>query len=353
MNLQSFFNELAADEPTQYEAKDLVQRAKERGLILAPGEAKGLQTALAAQIRKTTPIDKSGGKLVTELAGVKTRWMDVTPAMAELWLLNNFGNRKVSEDTVRTYAREMRNGKWLPTHQGIAFNDRDELIDGQHRLKAVALSECTVRMMVTFGMPSKVKGSRMTGMDTVDRGKPRSVADQLKIQHGMKDGTLITSICTRIAGMCTPERTRRLTVGEILDIHDTFREGVDWIIPKKPKIHGLKQAGVLAAFAFARCVQTEAEAYWEMLLDDGTGPNQPMSRLREFLTSDAAILLGRGNDRALAELVLQALFLQTNWQQIEELTMSVEGLEYYRSRLTEPVSLIRKIFEVSSKGVMV
>ena len=45
-----------------------------------------------------------------------------------------------------------------------------------------------------FGLASKIEGSKMTTMDAVDRGRTRSVADQLKIQHGLKAGSKIAGL---------------------------------------------------------------------------------------------------------------------------------------------------------------
>ena len=115
------------------------------------------------------------------------------------------------------------NGTWVATHQGLAFNVRDELIDGQHRLKAVVLAGKAVRMMVTFGLPSIISGSEMTTMDAVDRGATRSVADQLTIQHGMKNSGIIASVSRSIAALCSNERTRRLSVGQTLEIYRAFQ----------------------------------------------------------------------------------------------------------------------------------
>jgi len=96
--------------------------------------------------------------------------------MAKDWLENNFRNRPISEDTVAAYARDMIAGQWVATHQGVAFNDKDELIDGQHRLHAIVRCDKTIRMMVTFGLPSVIEGKQMTTMDCVDRGRTRSSA---------------------------------------------------------------------------------------------------------------------------------------------------------------------------------
>jgi hypothetical protein len=144
------------------------------------------------------PVEKNGFDLAN-LGSVRSQWMDVTPEMAARWLKNNFGNRPIRWDTVKAYARDMLNGLWVPTHQGLAFNDKDALIDGQHRLHAIVMSGVTIRMMVTFGLPSKIERKEMTTMDAVDRGATRSVGDQLTIQHGFSNGSITASICATLA----------------------------------------------------------------------------------------------------------------------------------------------------------
>lgn len=354
MNLEDFLDGITREAEAgeaKRDMKSIIAQAKAKGLLQAPGEASAFKVVVR---KKLAELDKTAGEKAAELATMQSRWMDVTPAMAELWLKHNFNNRPVSLDTVRAYAREMKRGKWLPNHQGIAFNDRDELNDGQHRLMAIVLSGCTVRLMVTFGLPSKVKGTRMTGMDVVDRGKTRTVADQLKIQHGMTGGSVLAMICARLAGICSPERTRRLSVGEILDIHEVFEPEVDYMIERRPKEHGIKQAGVLAAFAFAMAsarggVEDESGPAIEGMFDQLTGqtpaePESPMMFLRQFLTGDAAILLTRGNDRALAELVLRAIWQQLYRHPIKELAPGLEGRDYFTSIQSERVAKIASMF---------
>lgn len=332
----------------RHDLKTIIENAKKRGLITTAHEANALKIA----VRKRLPsvIDKTGGTKACELVNVQSRWMDVTPAMAELWLQNNFNNRPVSKDTVTAYAREMKRGRWLPNHQGIAFDDQDELKDGQHRLLAIVKSGCTVRLMVTFGLPSKVKGTRMTGNDVVDRGKPRTVADQLKIQHGEKHGAVLSMLVNRLVNICTPERTRKLSVGEVLDVQDLLHDEIAYVIEHRPRAHGLRQAGVLAAFAFAMpCGERVKEMYYN--LTTGTGiepgtPGTPLAQLRAFLVSDEAILLSRGNDRALAELVLQTLMMEIQGRRMAALELSTEGADYFRGLQKKLVADIAAIFEL-------
>jgi hypothetical protein len=354
--LENVYAEAEAEAETveqRRDIKDLIADAKRQGLIQTQGEKRALKEALRCKLAK---IDRTGGTKAAQLATLESLWMDVTPVMAELWLQNNVKNRSVSQDTVNGYAREMVNGRWLPNHQGIAFDNLHALNDGQHRLRAIVQSGCTVRMMVTFGLPSKVEGELMTGMDTIDRGRTRSVADQLKVQHGMKGGCVLTMICNRLAGMCSPERTRRLSVGEILDIHETFRPEVDWLVKNRPKAKGVKKAGVLAGFAFALASARGGDAsedgplmekmFFQLCGVEPLDEGSPIALLHAFLTSDAAILLTTGNDRALAELVCQAIWLQIHGRKIEQLEQGMEGIAYFRLMQAARVERIAKMFRV-------
>jgi len=72
----------------------------------------------------------------------------VTPEMAAEWLKKNKGNRPVIKAAVSAYARDMQAGKWRPVHQPIAFDARNNLVDGQHRLHAIVKSGECIRMCV-------------------------------------------------------------------------------------------------------------------------------------------------------------------------------------------------------------
>ena len=72
----------------------------------------------------------------------------ITPLMAETFLSRNFGNRTPKKSTIEGYARDMLDGKWQLTHQAIAFDADNDVIDGQHRLYAVILSGMTIPFYV-------------------------------------------------------------------------------------------------------------------------------------------------------------------------------------------------------------
>ena len=291
-------------------------------------------------------------------------WIDITPDMAANWLKNNFGNRPVKEDVVVAYARDMVNGVWVATHQGLAFDVDERLIDGQHRLKAVIMANKTVRMKVSFNLPAKIEGSEMTTMDCVDRGRTRSVADQLTIQHGFKYGSLTARICAALASLCCGERTRRLSVGQTLEVYRAFEPAIKFVIEHRSKQAGLKSAGVAAAFALAMnaedCMRNLKDEVRKMFfhLNAPAGDEDKkypvVSLLRAFLVSDEAKLISRSLDRGLAEMTLQVLFLEIHGRKIEKLEMSLEGADWFRHQQKDRVAKIAAIFKLpvqSAAGV--
>lgn len=307
---------------------------------------KGRESGLISDSAAPAKIDKSGTPVATS-GTQRTQWMDISPAIAADWLKNNFRNRPLAEDTIIAYARDMAAGAWVATHQGIAFNDQDQLIDGQHRLHAIIRSGRTVRMMVTFGLPSQIDGQKATTMDAVDRGRIRSVADQLKIQHGLKNGSAIAAICASIATLCQDERTRRLSVGQTLEIYRDFQDSIDWVIQFRPMENGLRSKGVLAACAFAlHALQKDPITDLVFNFFRGSSKHRPLQLLREFLVSEDAILLNRGTDRGLAELTLQALHLALAGEAPFKLELSQAGLFAFRALQPARVAKIAALFHL-------
>lgn len=100
-------------------------------------------------------------------------------------------NRKAGMGTVREYADAMLRGEWELTHQGIAFNTKDELCDGGHRLRAVILADADqpgikIPFMVTTGLP-------VTAMTAMDIGKRRVPSDFLRMM-GKANTTSLSGI---------------------------------------------------------------------------------------------------------------------------------------------------------------
>ena len=97
----------------------------------------------------------------------------MTPDQAKDILANRNGkNRAIRPNTVMRLASDIKEGRWQVTHQGIAFDERNILIDGQHRLHAVVQANIPCEMIVSYNV------SRQS-FAVLDCGISRTAADNL------------------------------------------------------------------------------------------------------------------------------------------------------------------------------
>lgn len=100
----------------------------------------------------------------------------VTPSIAKNWLRRNFNNRSVSERIVRDYNTDMIQGRWKCNGEAIKFDVNGQLIDGQHRLNAIVMSNTSHDMLVVRGLDPQV-------FDSIDIGRMRSTADVMEVKQ--------------------------------------------------------------------------------------------------------------------------------------------------------------------------
>lgn len=101
----------------------------------------------------------------------------ITPELAREYLAKNIDkNRPIRKAVVHAYAEQMKRGEWKITPQGISFDQKGRLIDGQHRLMAIIESGAKVPMYVTTGVP-------VDRMLMIDCGAKRTTADILGIAN--------------------------------------------------------------------------------------------------------------------------------------------------------------------------
>lgn len=108
----------------------------------------------------------------------ETRMETLDAAIATQMLEKNTDNRNVVLKRVALYMDDMVNGFWLPTHQGIAIDETGNILDGQHRLRALVEAD-RIRPGVTIQMLVSRQVSRDT-FPLVDQGLPRSPQSFIK-----------------------------------------------------------------------------------------------------------------------------------------------------------------------------
>lgn len=102
-----------------------------------------------------------------------------TPDKARRQLEMNPNNRPKSDATILEYAQLMESGEWELNGETIKIDTNGHIVDGQHRLEAVVLSNITIESLT-------VRGLRPKHFNSVDRGRKRTIGHQLFV-HGEKN----------------------------------------------------------------------------------------------------------------------------------------------------------------------
>jgi hypothetical protein len=177
----------------------------------------------------------------------------VTPELAREYLATNIeNNRPIVIGKVDMFTRLIKSGKWVLTHQGIAFDEKGRLIDGQHRLSAIAKSGMTVPVMVTMNVPKNA-------IMAMDQGTARKPRDVMKLKYGngiMSDNTLISCVRFMISNFVYKKIT--YSTQEIEAYMLDHINALTWLYANKAfgthkrHVAGLRTCGFLCALLAAR-----------------------------------------------------------------------------------------------------
>ena len=131
-------------------------------------------------------------ELVTTQPGLCRVQIDAAGALHLLTL--NKGNRWVRRRLVEYLRDQIIAGDWRSDHpQPIVFSDSGRLIDGQHRLMAIAEAEVRPDAAVFVRIETGVEDSLREYLDT---GITRSLADRVAFVSDEKSNKIIAQLCS-------------------------------------------------------------------------------------------------------------------------------------------------------------
>lgn len=114
----------------------------------------------------------------------------VSPDKAKQLLERNPNNRNIVQKRVEQICRVIKDGKWVLNGETIILDSDGALMDGQHRLMAIAKSGMTVPVLIVKGVP------RVHGY-SIDRGMGRTVNHVLQME-GIKNSALSAAISNMV-----------------------------------------------------------------------------------------------------------------------------------------------------------
>jgi hypothetical protein len=223
----------------------------------------------------------------------------ITPSDAERLLIGAAAQRQraLSNTRVQQLARIMRDGQFKVTHQPIAIDANGVLIDGQHRVAAIAASGVNVEILVAYDADPET-------FDLIDTGRPRSPSQTLQIAGYANTNVLAAAARyylvyrfmeggTRVPG---PDVRSRFTSHDVLRFMESpAGERVLTEVHNASRIaKALGRYGIVtwlsASLAILRGTVGESETREEFLekLETGTmlGTGSPILALRRWISSE-------------------------------------------------------------------
>lgn len=110
----------------------------------------------------------------------------ISPAIARAWLSRNKVNRPLVRQHVDALKAAIAGGGYLYTGEPVIFDNGDWLIDGQHRLTAIAEGTRPVEINVVIGVEPRAQ-------DVIDVGRRRELSDLLHMKYGVSDSKTAAS----------------------------------------------------------------------------------------------------------------------------------------------------------------
>lgn len=149
----------------------------------------------------------------------------ITPAAASNMLETiNVKNRKIRPAVVSRYAAMMKSGDWKLSPEAIVIANTGRLLNGQHRLSAVAKSGVAVRFLV-------IRGPNEDVFEVLDRGSVRSTADALQSEKRVTEvARLVLSLFHGNTRMTNDPDVARV-IGKISKVHADLMENCSTCAP--------------------------------------------------------------------------------------------------------------------------
>lgn len=148
----------------------------------------------------STVVEVPGSAPVTltdpRLPGIEITLEFITPELAEHYLAkrpnsqSDIKQRSVSDKLVDRYAEDMAAENWPFTGDPVRFNTLGELVDGQHRLRAVAQAGSSELMIVIRGLAPET-------FSVFDTGRARSFTDVLT-SMGISNVSMVAGVTRRV-----------------------------------------------------------------------------------------------------------------------------------------------------------
>ncbi|GAA1600726.1 hypothetical protein GCM10009764_25800 [Nocardia ninae] len=222
--------------------------------------------------------------------------------LAVRWLARNHKNRPIRAARVEQYFDDMVGGRWRFNGDTIKFGVDGQLLDGQHRLKALERTKgsgLVLPMLVVRGLPAE-------SQITMDQGAKRTPGDQLALSGLSRRNTTLVAAALRVYivwmedGLFGDRVRTAVSATRVVEFADAYPEIVGSAEDLAAVALRIKCRPAVACALAVRLNEIDPAAASEFLimLDSGAGlsTGSPILALRERLDNIRATKV-RTSDR--------------------------------------------------------
>lgn len=212
--------------------------------------------------------------------------MLISSGTAARWMERNVRNRPLSPVTVEKYRRDMVAGQWVYAADPIRFDSMGNLLDGQHRLTALAMCEdLTLPFLVVRGLPAETQM-------VMDQGRKRNAGQQLALK-GVKNSSAVAAAAKVTImweeGLLFRDNKAAQVAVTSPRIEAWVAENYDLIESVGSYYSAIRNndappsVAFAAAIRFAQINPDQAHAFYLALANGGTGMGHPINTLDKRL----------------------------------------------------------------------
>jgi hypothetical protein len=205
----------------------------------------------------------------------------VTPAIAKRWLTVNHSNRRIRQNVVSQYARDMAAGVWVAKPIAVCFTPDGYLGNGQHTLSAIVLSGVAQSLLVCRNTP-------LASIAVMDRGIVRTIADVSNFIGVDMGGRASAVARLMVFGPTDGNGSASRSFSELFDAYQFHQESIDFAVGLSQKSVGFSSSSiaVMARAAYTRDRQQIARFATIIKTGVANGPHESAAiRFRDFCIS--------------------------------------------------------------------
>ena len=257
---------------------------------------------MATQITTLTDRHWLGSRIAKAKAtGPFAEPVELTPRLAKMLLEANPTNRPVTLSRVRTYARDIKEGRWAFNGETIIMSSEGLVNDGQHRCHAVIEAGQSITTMIAFGLDRETR-------KTTDIGSSKN-AGSFAGMDGIPHASTVAGVARLVLAFNEDRnlnKTNRITNTRV---YEFIQDNRDELVAIARRCHALQGhlrgmvAGSVYGFCRFICQQHDKDAADEFYEKLATGEmlaiNDPAYVARQRMMN-----MGKAVRQAKAEIIL-------------------------------------------------